>query len=623
MIWNDRKFLWLFFSSVFVVTLELLSLIGITLPDTIALPFYIFLILVIGYHTLFEGFKALFTLNFKSINLLMLIAVCGALYLGKYEEAAVVIVLYTLAEKLEDLGILKSKSALKILVDQMPKELTVKGEEKPVSLSSIKLGDIVVIKPGGMIPIDGEVVEGLSSVDESTITGEPIPRDKSPGDAIYSGTLNNQGYLEVKVTALPQDSTLSKIQQLTYEATKSKAKTQKFIESFARVYTPTIMLMAIGLTAIPVLFFGESFDLWFFESLTLLVIACPCALVISTPISIYSAVGKASSLGVLIKGGRYLETIGHVKAMAFDKTRTLTLGKPHVTDVIAFGKSSEDEVLSCAAGIEKYSEHPLSESIVTAAKARHLDLHESTDFQSFMGKGVRGTCTVCESGHRCVGKLKFILEEHSVPEEIIEKIESLQREGKTVIVISSEHEITGLIALSDTIRDESPELIEKLHSMGVKSAMLTGDHEIVAKTVGDALGIDEVHAELLPEDKVNSVKEMIQRYRVVGMVGDGVNDSPALAVSSVGISMSSLGSDAAIESASIVLLNDRLNLIPQIVKLGRRTNRIIRFNTFWAVMVKLVFVGLALTGHGNLALAIFADVGVTVLVILNGLRLLK
>ena len=622
MIWTDKKFLWLLFSSIFVVILELLSLIGITLPDAVALPFYLFVIFIIGYHTLYEGLKALVSLNFKSINLLMLIAICGALYLGKYEEAAVVIVLYTLAEKLEDLGIMKSKSALKALVDQMPKEIKVKGQKGLIKVSTLKIGDIVEIKPGSMIPIDGKVVEGFSSVDESPITGEPIPRDKTIGDPIYSGTVNIQGYLEIEVLALSQDSTLSKIQQLTFEATQSKAETQKFIESFAQVYTPLIMVLAIGLTAIPV-FFGGEFDHWFFESLTLLVIACPCALVISTPISIYSAVGQASSMGVLIKGGRYLEVIGRVRAMAFDKTRTLTIGKPHVTDVITFGKNTEDQVLSCAAGIERYSEHPLSESIVAAAEKRNLSPHDVINFESVMGKGVKAHCTVCDTGHRCIGKLQFVLEEHEVPEEVLARIDSLQQEGKTVVVISSDEEITGLIALSDTIREESPELISELKKLNVQSAMLTGDHETAAKVVGGRLGIDEVHADLLPDGKVESLQKMIDRYGIVGMVGDGVNDSPALAASSVGISMSSLGSDVAIDAAEIVLLNDRLSLIPKIVKLGRRTNRIIQTNTFFAVLVKLIFVSLALLGRGNLALAIFADVGVTILVILNGLRLLK
>jgi len=622
MIWTDKKFLWLLFSSLFVVTLELLSLIKITLPDTIALPFYLIVILGIGYHTLYEGVKALFRLNFKSINLLMLIAVCGALYLGKYEEAAVVIVLYTLAEKLEDLGVMKSKSALKALVGQMPKEVVIKGKGEVVKVSDLQIGDIVEVRPGSMLPIDGTVVEGFSSVDESPITGEPIPKDKNVGDQIYSGTFNLQGYLEVKVTARSEESTLSKIQQLTFEATESKAQTQKFIESFAQVYTPSIIVLAVGLTAVPVLFGGD-FDHWFLESLTLLVIACPCALVISTPISIYSAVGRASSMGVLIKGGRYLETIGRVRALAFDKTRTLTVGKPYVTDVITYGTNTEEQVLSCAAGIERFSEHPISESIVEAAEARNLIPHMVVNFQSVMGKGVKAHCTVCESGHRCVGKLQFVLEEHDVPEEITARINELQREGKTVVVISSDKEITGLIALADTIREESPQLISNLKKLNVKSAMLTGDHATAAKVVGEQLGIDEVHADLLPAEKVERLKKMLDQHGIVGMVGDGVNDSPALAASSVGISMSSLGSDVAIDAAEIVLLNDRLSLIPRMVKLGRRTNRIIQTNTFFAVFVKLIFVTLALLGRGHLALAIFADVGVTIVVILNGLRLLK
>ncbi len=621
--WSDVKFRWLVFSGIFVIILELLSLLGYTLPNSIALPFYLAVILAIGHETLLHGFTALLKLNFKSINLLMLIAVVGALYLKKYEEAAVVIVLYTLAEKLEGLGIQKSKSAMKILVDQMPEELFVKGRGGPIPLNEIQIGDIAQIKPGQMIPLDGTVTSGFSTVDESTITGEPIPKDKIPGDDVYSGTLNRQGFLEIKVTALSKNSTLAKIQEITYEAVKSKAETQKFIETFAGYYTPIIMLLAIALTTIPTLVFQQNFDAWFLEALTLLVIACPCALVISTPISIYSAVGKGSSMGVLIKGGRYLEAIGNIKAIAFDKTRTLTIGKPHVTDVIPFGENTKEQILSCAAGIEQLSEHPLSDSIVEAAKGKGLQLHKATNFESVIGKGVKAECTVCESGHRCIGKLEFVLEEHHVPDRVVEVIENLQREGKTAIVISSHHEVIGVIALADKIREESAELIKDLQNMNVKSALLTGDQNLSAQTVGKSLGIDEIRAELLPQDKASEIKDLLDKYQVVGMVGDGVNDAPALALASVGITMSSLGSDTAIEAASIVLLNDRIGLIPKIILLGRRTTSIIRFNTFWAVLVKCVFVVLALSGLSNLALAIFADVGVTILVVLNSLRLMK
>lgn len=621
MIWSDRKCLWLLFSSLFALLLELLSLLGITLPDTIALPFYLLVIFGIGYHTIWEGLKALFALNVKSINLLMLIAVCGAFYLAKYEEAAVVIVLYTLAEKLEDLGIKKSRSALEHLARRMPQSVKVSGKGMQ-PLSQIKVGDVIEAKPGSMLPVDGRVLSGMSTVDESTITGEPIPKDKTPGESIYSGTLNLQGYLEVEVTTLPKDSTLAKIQQLTFEAAQTKAETQKFIESFAQIYTPLIMLLAIGVTAVPVLFFGAEFDSWFLESLTLLVIACPCALVISTPISVYSAVGNASSQGVLIKGGRYLEALGRVKAIAFDKTKTLTVGKPCVTDVVAFGKNTKDDVLACAAGIEQFSEHPLSDSILNAAKEKQLTPHRVRDFQSVMGKGVKAHCTVCDSGHRCIGKLQFVLEEHDVPQNVLEEIDALQKEGKTVICISSHQDVIGLIALADTPRSDSLGLIQELRAMGIDSAMLTGDHQTVAEAVGKELGISFIYADLLPEGKVDRIAELQKKYGVTGMVGDGINDSPALAASSVGISMNSLGSDAALESADVVLLSDQLGLIPSMIRLGRRANRIIRTNIFFAVVVKLIFVSLALMGQSHLALAIFADVGVTILVIMNGLRLL-
>ncbi len=624
MLWKDTKFRQLFAATLLVVFLEIISLAGYHLPAGLAIPFYLLLIAGIGYHTLYNGFKALFRVNFKSINLLMLLAVIGAFYLGKYEEAAVVIVLYTLAEKLEDIGIAKSKSAMEALMAKMPKEVSIKGKPERVPTSQVSVGEIILVKPGEMVALDGEVVDGFSSVDESTITGEPVPMDKTKGDKVFAGTLNNQGYLEVCVTRTESNSAIAKIQELTFQATRTKAQTQKFIEKFSAIYTPVVIAAAGALAIIPPLVFHGDPNLWLLEALSILVIACPCALVISTPISIYSAIGAASQIGVLIKGGRYLEAVGQIKAIALDKTRTLTLGKPHVTEVIPMaGSMTKENLLACAAGIEAYSEHPLSESIVKAALDLNYQLHQTENFQNFVGKGVKGDCLVCDEKHHCIGKLEFILEEHHVPEEVIREMDKLQAEGYTVIIVSTHQEVEGLIALSDELRPESKAFIQELKELDVVPWMLTGDHELPAKKAAQELGIQEVHAGLLPQEKSEQVQLMLNRYGSVGMVGDGINDAPALALSSVGITMSNLGSDTAIEASSIVILNDNLQLIPRIIRLGRKALRIIRFNTFWAIMVKLVFIGLALGGMSNLVLAIFADVGVTVLVILNSLRLLN
>ena len=625
-LWNDRKFRWLAASVAVVAVFEFLSLAGVSLPDRIAAPLFALIILVIGYRTLWHGLQALARLNFKSINLLMTIAVAGAFYLGEYEEAAIVVVLFTLGERLEAFGIQRSKSALQTLVERTPKQATVKDvnggtTQKPVE--EIAVGDMLVIKPSDMIALDGEVISGVSSVDESPITGEPLPKDKHAGDMVFAGTLNMQGYMEARVTRATKDTTLARIIDITFAATKTKAETQKFIERFSKFYTPAIMVIALLLVVVPTLVFGAQFEPWFREALTLLVIACPCALVISTPVSIYAAIGNASSRGALVKGGKYIEAIGQVKAVAMDKTRTLTYGKPKVTDVLPFGDSTREHLLACAAGIETYSEHPLAHSIVQAAQAENLTLHRAENFEAVLGKGARAECVVCYDRAHTIGKLPFIRESLDVGAEIVDRVDALQREGKTSIVVSTDKEVEGIIALTDEIKPESKQAVAELRELGVETVMLTGDNRAPAEAVAKEVGIREVHAEMLPEDKAAAIRELTLKYSTVAMVGDGVNDAPALALSSVGVAMGAAGSDTAIEAASIAILNDRLELIPYLIRLGRRTIRTIKINTALAVLTKLVFVILAITGVSSLALAIFADVGVTVLVILNSLRLLR
>ena len=626
-LWQDAKFLRLIFSVVLVAVFEFLSLMGedYKLRRDAALPFFALVILAVGWRTLWNGFKALTKLNFRSINLLMTIAVAGAFYLGEYEEAAVVIVLFALGERLESFGIQSSKSALQALVDKTPKTALVRREnqERESKLEEIIVGDTLIIKPSDMIALDAEVIAGASSVDESTITGEPLPKDKHTGDKIFAGTLNMQGYLEAKVTKTAKDTTLAKIIETTFAATKTKAETQKFIETFAGYYTPSIIVIAALLVAVPTVLFGQPFNPWFEQAITILVISCPCALVISTPISIYAAIGNASAKGALIKGGKYIEAVGRIKAVAMDKTRTLTYGKPKVTDVLPFGETSREHLLACAAGIETYSEHPLAQAIVARANDEKVEIHRVENFQAVMGKGAKADCVVCYDSHHCIGKLPFISEEHSVQEEVVKKVEALQAEGKTSIVISNHGGVEGIIALTDEIKTESRQAVAELRELGVETVMLTGDNHAPAMLVAKAVGIREVKAEMLPEDKADAIKELLQKYAAVAMVGDGVNDAPALALSSVGIAMGAAGSDTAIEAASIAILNDRLELIPYLVRLGRKTISTIKFNTAFAVATKLVFVALAILGLSSLALAIFADVGVTVLVILNSLRLLK
>ncbi|MBN8568044.1 MAG: cadmium-translocating P-type ATPase [Ignavibacteria bacterium] len=620
-LFKDKKFKFLLGAVILVAVFEILSLSNVHLNKYFAIPFFALICIVVGHEVLKKGLLNIVKLNFRSINTLMTIAVIGAFYLGEYPEAAIVIVLYTLGEYLEKIGVQKSKSAIQSLIDNAPKTAVLKKGNKELPIEEIKIDDIIIIKPGSMIPMDGEVVEGTSSVDEASITGEPIPIDKHFGDKVFAGTLNKQGYLEIKVIKTAKDSTLSKIVELTFNATKTKANTQKFIEKFASYYVPSVIIATLLIVVVPVAFTDANFDVWLLKGLTLLVISCPCALVISTPVSIYSAVGNASQKGILVKGGKYLEEMGLVKAIAFDKTRTLTYGTPEVSDIVPFSNYSKADILSCASGYEVFSEHPIAQSIVNKAKEEKIPVHEVKDFMSVPGKGVKGNCTVCYDKHHCIGSLEFVTEEHEVRDEIVSQVETFQKQGKTTIVLSSDKDVKGVIALSDTVKPESKELIQQMKNLGVKTIMLTGDNKTPAKYVAEELGIDEVKAGLLPEEKLDEITLLKRKYGTIAMTGDGVNDAPALATADIGIAMGGNGADVAIETADVCLMNDYLLLIPFLIKLSRKTLQTIKINTGFAIGVKFLFILLAVFGLSNLVLAIFADVGVTILVIANSLRL--
>jgi len=618
---NNNKFRWLIVSLLLVAPFEVLSFLSIHFPLWIELPLFFVIIIIFGRKVFISGSRSLFKLDFSNINLLMTIATFGALYLHQFEEAVIVIVLFALGDTLEEYGIERSQKALKDLIEKTPKTVQIKGKEERVPIEDVKIGEVIIIKPGDQIPLDGEVISGSSLVDEASITGEPLPSNKHIGDFVYAGTINSQGYLEVKVTKKAKDTTLSKIIDLTYKSAEKKSVSQKFIERFAKVYTPSVVFVSLLLVIIPVAFLGKSFNLWFAQALTLLIIACPCALVISTPITIFSAIGNATQRGILIKGGRFVEEMGKVRAIAFDKTRTLTKGEPVVSDVLPFNDFTEEEVIACAAGMEAFSEHPIAKSILAEAEEKEVEIHEFKNFQAVPGKGLKGECTICFDKHHCLGNIKFVTEEHYVEEEVLRKIEEFEKQGKTIIVTSSNKRVKGVIGVTDEIRKESKEMIENLLRMKITPIILTGDNKASARFIASELGIETVKAELLPDQKVEELFQLIQQHKHVAMVGDGVNDAPALASASVGIAMGAIGPDAAIENADIALLNDNLNLVPYLVRLGRRSINKLRFNIASAVIVKFLFLFLAIGGLSNLALAIFADVGVTVLVILNSLRL--
>ena len=618
---KDRKMIFLLIAVILVITLEVLSLINIHIPMPYAPIVFGCFILGIGYEVVWKGLKALIQFKFSSINLLMLLAVLGAFYLGEYPEGAVVIVLYVLGERLEDIGIEKSKVSLSKLVDNSPKTAILKDVFQPVEIEKIPIGSIIQIKAGEMIPLDGTIVSGETTVDEATITGEPIPKDKHIGDTLFAGTLNKNGFIEMVTTKLSTDTTFSKIVRLTFEANANKSETQKFIQKFSKVYTPSIIILALLLIVVPFVLFQQDFNHWLQQSITLLVIACPCALVISTPVAIYGAIGNASSKGALVKGGKYIEELAQIRAIALDKTRTITFGTPIVSDIFPLNGTSREELLACASGAEVFSEHPLAQAIVDASKKEGLEPHKVEAFKSVIGKGATAKCLVCKDETIYIGKLSFIQEHQPITQEAEKIVEKLSSEGKTSVVISFGNGVAGIIGLSDEIKPDSLNAIKQLQSLGITPIMLTGDNEKAGHYVAYQVGITEVYGNLLPENKAEKIDELIDRYKNVAMVGDGINDTPALAKSTVGIAMGAFGSDSAIETANIALMNDNLSVIPFLVRLSKATLLRIKINTIGAIAVKLMFITLAFLGYSNLVLAIAADVGVTLVVILFSLNL--
>jgi len=620
---KDRKFLALLAAIAVVIGLEILSLLGIHIPMPYAPIVFGGFVLGIGYRVLWKGLKALTTLHFSSINLLMLIAVAGAFYLREYPEAAVVIVLYVLGERLEDIGIEQSKSALDELVSKSPKKAYVKAISEAVEVDTIPVGTIIAIKPGDLIPLDGKISAGETAVDEATITGEPIPKDKHPGDTVFAGTLNKNGYIEVETTKTSSDTTFAKIIRLTFEAQANKADTQKFIQKFARVYTPCIMAIAGLLVVIPVFMLKQDLNHWIEQAITLLVIACPCALVISTPVAIFAAIGNASAKGALVKGGKFIEALARVEIIALDKTRTITFGNPIVSDVLPLNGTSREELLACTAGAEMFSEHPLAQAVVNASKREGFEPHRAEAFQSVAGKGATAKCLVCEDETIYLGKLSFIHESQARSADAEKIVQQLSAQGKTSVVVSFGEGVAGIIGLTDEIKPDSAKAIQELIVMGIEPVMLTGDNEHAGQFVAQQVGIQKIYGGLMPDEKARRIQELRENNRYVAMVGDGVNDAPALAISSVGIAMGAAGSDAAIESANVALMNDKLSLIPFLIRLSRAALFRIKINTLGAIAVKITFVALAVFGFSNLVLAIAADVGVTLVVILFSLRLLR
>ena len=579
--------------------------------------------IVIGGYSLFmKGLKNLSRLKFD-MNTLMTIAIIGAALIGEWGEGATVVILFAISEALERYSMDKARQSIESLVDIAPKEAFIRrgNEEMLIKVEDIVVGDTMIVKPGQKLAMDGFVVKGTSTLNQAAITGESVPVTKTVDDEVFAGTLNEEGLLEVQVTKKVEDTTLSKIIHLVEEAQAERAPSQAFVDKFAKYYTPVIVLLALFIAVVPPLFGGDWSE-WIYQGLAVLVVGCPCALVVSTPVAVVTAIGNAAKNGVLIKGGIYLEETGHLKAIAFDKTGTLTKGVPAVTDIQTFG-GEQNELLLITAAIEKGSQHPLASAIMRKAEENGLKFNDVSveEFQSITGKGVKAKVN---NQMYYVGSPNFFEELHgSIPNDRKEKITELQIQGKTVMVLGTETEILSFIAVADEMRESSKEVIDKLNSMGIETVMLTGDNARTAAAIGKRVGVSDIRADLLPEDKLNFIKELRRKYQSVAMVGDGVNDAPALAASTVGVAMGGAGTDTALETADIALMSDDLSKLPYTIKLSRRALMIIKQNITFSLAIKLLALLLVVPGWLTLWIAIFADMGATLIVTLNSLRLLK
>lgn len=576
-----------------------------------------------GRDTLMKGFIALKTRTLN-INFLMMVAVIGAVGIGQWPEAAMVTFLFAVAEMIEAYSLDRARNAIKSLMAMTPETAFVKVgdgfEEREAA--TVKIGDIVRVRPGDRIALDGTLVSGSSSVNQAPITGESVPVEKAVGDKVFAGTINEKGSFELTVTAQRGNTTLDRIVRAVQTAQGDRAPTQRFVDRFARVYTPTVLVIAILVAAVPPLLTSAEFLPWLYKALVLLVIACPCALVISTPVSVVSGLAAAAKNGVLVKGGVYLEQAKTLRMVALDKTGTITHGKPVLTDVIPFGTRSRTEVLAIAARVDAPSEHPVAAAVVNAFVAENGGKPPGPveGFQAIAGRGARG---VVDGVVYFVGNHRLAEENKVCGPEVEAQLNRLEEEGKTTVVVSDEHEAFAVLAVADTLKPTSVDALKMLHELGVKTVMLTGDNQRTATAIAKQVGLDDARGSLLPEDKLAVVKELQAKHGVVGMVGDGINDAPALATANIGFAMGAAGTDTAIETADVALMDDDLRKLPFFVSLGRKTSAVLLQNIVLAIGIKVIFFGLAIAGVATLWMAVFADMGASLIVVLNGLRLLR
>ena len=558
------------------------------------------------------------------INVLMVIAVTGAIIIGQFAEAATVSFLFAVSLALEAWSVGRARRAVEALMELAPETaclLRPDGTETIVPPGEVPVGATLVVRPGEKFPLDGRVQRGETSVNQAPITGESVPVAKRPGDDVFAGTINEDGAIEIVTTKPADDSTLARITRLVTDAQSKRSQAEQWVETFARYYTPAVMGLAVAVMLLTPLVAGGSWVGWFYQGLVLLVIACPCALVISTPVSMVAALASAANQGVLVKGASFLELAASLKAIALDKTGTLTEGRPEVKEVVALSGHTDNELLDIAAAIEARSQHPLAAAIVRHAESLGLRPKPADDFQAISGKGATATL----AGQRYwIGSHRAFEERGQETPEMHDRLEQLAARGHSVVVIANDEYVCGLIALGDTVRANAKDALAALHRAGIsRIVMLTGDNPSAAASVAVAVGVDDVRAELLPEDKVAAIEALVAEHGQVGMIGDGVNDAPAMARATLGIAMGAVGTDTALETADIALMSDDLSRVAWLIRHSQRTLKIVRQNIAASLAAKLVFVILTFLGQATLWMAIAADMGVTLIVILNALRLLR
>jgi Cd2+/Zn2+-exporting ATPase len=555
------------------------------------------------------------------MNLLMTVAVLGAIAIDEWFEAATVGFLFSVSLALESWSVARARRAVAALMELSPPTARLKETQQEVPAESVSVGTVILVRPGERIPLDGRVISGQSHVNQSPITGESVPVSKSPDEEVFAGTINGDGALEIRTTKAAGETTLANIIRMVGKAQSRRAPSEQWVDKFARYYTPLVMLLAVLVLIVPPLAFGAAWQVWFYNALVLLVIACPCALVISTPVSIVAALAAAARRGVLVKGGIFIEVPASVSAFAFDKTGTLTIGQPSVVEVVPLNGHSAEELMLRAAAMEQHSDHPLAQAIVRHAAEQGITPSPAESFQILPGKGASA---LFDGRPFWLGSHRYLEERGQETPEVHAQIEHMSSAGRTVVVIGNDEHVCGFITLADEVRPKCREILERLRGQGIQHLiMLTGDNEATAREIAKSTGIDEFRAELLPEDKVAAIEALVAKYGTVAMVGDGVNDAPALGRATMGIAMGAAGSDAALETADVALMSDDLGQIPWLVAHSRRALAIIRQNIWFSLGIKALFVVLTMIGWSSLWAAIAADMGASLVVVFNGLRLLR